>query len=210
MLIGYVRVSKADGSQDHALQLDAMKAQGIEPANIYEDTLTGSRDDRPGMDACLKALRSGDVLLVWKLDRFGRSTRHLINTVEDLAARGVGFKVLTGHFANVDTSTPDGKFFFHVLAGLAQFERDLLRERTLAGLTAARARGRVGGRKPALTRAQVRTAQAAIGKPETVVSELADELGVTRSTLYRYVSPEGELRELGRQVLGMVSAGTTS
>ncbi len=94
MLIGYMRVSKADASQDHTLQLDAMKAQGIDPSDIYKDTITGSRDERPGMDACLKALRSGDVLVVSNLDRFGRLTRHLTNTVEDLAACGVGFKVL--------------------------------------------------------------------------------------------------------------------
>ena len=110
MKIGYVRVSKADGSQDHALQLDAMKAAGVTKKHIYEDKITGSLDDRPGLDACLKALRKGDVLVVWKLDRLGRSMRHLINTVEDLAARGVGFKVLTGEGATIDTTTPAGKF----------------------------------------------------------------------------------------------------
>ena len=205
MQIGYVRVSKADGSQDHALQLDAMKAAGVTKKHIYEDRITGSRDERPGLDACLKALREGDVLVVWKLDRLGRSLRHLVNTVEDLAARGVGFKVLTGQGANLDTTTPAGKFFFGVFASLAEFERELIRERTMAGLASARARGRVGGRKHALSKSKVRQAQAAIGKPETVVAELCKELGVSRSTLYGYVGPDGQLRDRGRQVLGLKS-----
>jgi len=158
MQIGYVRVSKADGSQDQALQLDAMKAAGVKAKHIYEDTITGSVDDRPGLDACLKALRNDDVLIVWKLDRLGRSLRHLVNTVEDLAARGVGFKVLTGQGANIDTTTASGKFIFGVFASLAEFERELIRERTMAGLASARSRGRVGGRRHALSKAQVRTA----------------------------------------------------
>ncbi|MEL7484351.1 MAG: recombinase family protein, partial [Planctomycetota bacterium] len=153
--------------------------------------------------ACLKSLRDGDVLVVWKLDRLGRSLRHLVNTVEDLAARGIGFKVLSGQGANIDTTTAAGKFVFAVFAGLAEFERELIRERTLAGLNSARARGRVGGRRHALTKSQVRRAQAAMAHPETVVTELCDELGVTRSTLYRYVSPEGKLRPNGERVLGI-------
>jgi len=203
MKIGYVRVSKADGSQVHDLQLDAMTAEGITKKNIYADSISGGRDERPGLDACLKALRSGDVLVVWKLDRLGRSLRHLVNTVEDLAARGVGFKVLTGQGADIDTTTAAGKLVFGIFAAMAEFERDLIRERTMAGLASARARGRVGGRRHGLTKAQVRTAQAAIGKPETVVSELAAELGVSKSTLYRYVGPDGQLREQGMTVLGL-------
>lgn len=201
MKIGYARVSKADGSQIHDLQRDAMKAEGVTKDNIYSDTISGSQDDRPGLDACLKALRKGDVLVVWKLDRLGRSLRHLVNTVEDLAARGVGFKVLTGQGADIDTTTPAGKMIFGIFATLAEFERELNRERTKAGLASARARGRVGGRRHALSKAQVRTAQAAIGKPETVVTALAKELGVNKATLYRYVGPDGQLRERGQDVL---------
>lgn len=205
MKIGYVRVSKADGSQDHALQLDALKAAGVSKKNIYEDRITGSRDDRPGLEACLKALREGDILVVWKLDRLGRSLRHLVNTVEDLAARGVGFKVIAGQGANIDTTTPAGKFFFGVFASLAEFERELIRERTKAGLAAGRARGRIGGRKHSLSKSKVRRAQAAMGQPETVVADLCKELGVAKSTLYSYVGPDGQLRERGRTVLGMNS-----
>ena len=203
MHIGYARVSKADGSQDHALQIDALKAAGVKPGDIYEDKITGSRDERPGLDACLKALRKGDVLVVWKLDRLGRSLRHLVNTVEELAEKGVGFKVIAGQGATIDTTTPAGKFFFGVFASLAEFERELIRERTRAGIASARARGRVGGRKHALSKSQVRQAQAAIGKPETVITELCEELGVSRSTLYGYVGPDGQLRDRGRAVLGV-------
>ena len=203
MLIGYVRVSKADGTQDHALQLDAMKAAGVTKKRIYEDRITGSRDDRPGLDACLKALRKGDTLVVWKLDRLGRSLGHLVNTIEDLAERGVGFKVLTGKGASIDTSTAEGKMIFGIFATLAEFERELIRERTKAGLASARARGRVGGRAHALSKSKVRRAQAAMQHADTNVGELCKELGVARSTLYSYVGPAGQLRDRGRAVLGV-------
>lgn len=202
MKLGYVRVSKADGSQVHDLQLDAMKVAKVNKKNIYTDTTTGSKDDRPGLEACLKALRKEDTLVVWKLDRLGRSLRHLINTVEELAERGVGFKVLTGQGADIDTTTAAGKMVFGIFASLAEFERELIRERTKAGLASARARGRVGGRRHALSPSKVRRAQAAMGKPETVVADLARELGIDKTTLYRYVSPRGELREQGKAVVG--------
>lgn len=201
MLIGYARVSKADGSQVQDLQLDALQAAGVGESDIYSDTASGSKDDRPGLEACLKSLRKDDVLVVWKLDRLGRSLRHLVNTVQELADRGVSLKVLTGEGAAIDTTTAAGKLVFGIFASLAEFERELIRERTTAGLASARARGRVGGRKHALTKAKVRTAQAAMGKPETVVSELCKELGVSPPTLYRYVGPDGELRAQGRAVL---------
>jgi DNA invertase Pin-like site-specific DNA recombinase len=201
MLIGYARVSKADGSQVLDLQRDALVAADVARKRIYEDRASGHRDDRPNLEACLKALREGDVLVVWKLDRLGRDLRHLVNTVQDLSDRGIGFKVLAGQGADIDTTTAGGKLVFGIFAALAEFERELIRERTRAGLAAARARGRKGGRKFALTKAQVRLAQAAMGKKETKVSELCAELGVTRATLYRYVDPEGELREHGRRVL---------
>ena len=146
MLIGYMRVSKADGSQSTNLQRDALIGAGVSPAHLYEDLASGRRDDRPGLAACLKALREGDTLIVWKLDRLGRDLRHLINTVHDLTARSVGLKVLTGHGAAVDTTTAAGKLVFGIFAALAEFERELISERTVAGLVSARARGRKGGR----------------------------------------------------------------
>ena len=158
MLIGYMRVSKADGSQSTQLQRDALIAAGVSPEQLYEDLASGRRDDRPGLAACLKALRDGDTLLVWKLDRLGRNLRHLVNTVHDLTARGVGLKVLTGQGAAIDTTTAAGKLVFGIFAALAEFERELISERTVAGLVSARARGRKGGRPFKMTAAKVRLA----------------------------------------------------
>lgn len=202
MLLGYMRVSKADGSQTLDLQRDALVQAGVEPAQFYEDHASGKRDSRPGLDACLKALRKDDVLAVWKLDRLGRDLRHLVNVVDDLTKRGVGLKVLTGQGANIDTTTANGRLVFGIFAALAEFERELIIERTQAGLTSARARGRIGGRKPKMTPAKLRLAQAAMGKPETKVSDLCTELGVTRQTLYRHVGPKGEIRADGQKLLG--------
>jgi DNA invertase Pin-like site-specific DNA recombinase len=193
-LIGYMRVSKADGSQVLDLQRDALLAVGVSERHLYSDTASGKKDDRPGLAASLQALREGDTLVVWKLDRLGRSLRHLVNVVHDLTSRGVGLKVLTGRGAAIDTTTPAGKLVFGIFASLAEFERDLISERTLAGLASARARGRKGGRRPKMTPAKLRLAVAAMGKPETNVGDLCRELGITRSTLYRHVSPTGEPR----------------
>ena len=201
MLVGYMRVSKADGSQSTDLQRDALLGAGVDPEAVYEDHASGKGAVRPGLEACLKALRKGDVLVVWRLDRLGRSLAHLVETVDTLAARGVGFRVLSGHGAAVDTTSASGRLVFGIFASLAEFERELIRERTLAGLAAARARGRRGGRRFALTRAQVRLAQAAMASRDTSVSELAAELGIKPVTLYRYVGPDGALRENGRRVL---------
>ena len=201
MLVGYMRVSKADGSQSLDLQRDALVEAGVDADAIYDDKASGKLDDRPGLAACLKALRKGDVLVVWRLDRLGRSLAHLVGTVDGLAARGVGFRVLSGHGAAVDTTSASGRLVFGIFASLAEFERELIRERTVAGLAAARARGRKGGRRFALTKAQVRLAQAAMASRDTSVSELAAELGIKPVTLYRYVSPDGALRENGRRVL---------
>lgn len=203
MLIGYARVSRADGSQSLDLQHDALRAAGVATAGLYEDRASGIRDGRPGLEACLRALRPGDVLVVWKLDRLGRSLAHLVTTVQDLSARGIGLRVLTGQGAEIDTATPAGRMIFGIFATLAEFERDLIRERTLAGLSAARARGRKGGRKFALTKAQVRRAQAAMASRDTSVAALAAELGIRPVTLYRYVDAAGNLRGHGRRVLGL-------
>jgi DNA invertase Pin-like site-specific DNA recombinase len=201
MLIGYMRVSKADGSQVLDLQRDALLDAGIETGHLYEDMASGKRDDRPGLAACLKALRTGDTLVVWKLDRLGRDLRHLVNLIHDLTEKGIGLKVLTGHGAAIDTTTAAGKLVFGIFAALAEFERELISERTRAGLAAARARGRNGGRPYKMTPAKLRLAMAAMGKPETNVGALCEELSITRQTLYRHVGPDGSLRADGKKLL---------
>jgi DNA invertase Pin-like site-specific DNA recombinase len=200
-LIGYMRVSKADGSQTLDLQRDALVGAGVPERNLYSDMASGKLDDRPGLEACVKALRDGDTLVVWKLDRLGRNLRHLVNVVHDLTTRNIGFRVLTGQGASIDTTTPSGKLIFGIFASLAEFERDLISERTRAGLASARARGRKGGRKPKMTAAKVRLAAAAMGKPETRITDLCIELGISSQTLYRYVSPTRVLRDEGKDAL---------
>ena len=138
---------------------------------------------------------------MWKLDRLGRDLKHLVNTVQNLAKNNIGFKVLTGQGANIDTTTANGRLIFGIFAALAEFEAELIRERTMAGLAAARARGRNGGRKFALTKSQIRLAQAAMSARDTKVSELCREIGITRSTLYRYICPEGKIRPHGQKML---------
>ena len=202
MLIGYARISKSDGSQNLDLQIDALMKAGIAPDNIYQDEASGKNIKRPSLESCMKALRENDTLVVWKLDRLGRSLYDLVNIVNNLSNKSIGLKVLTGKGANIDTTTSTGKMFFGFFAVLAEFERDLIIERTKAGLESARARGKTGGRRFTLTKAQIRLAQAAMGKKETVVGELCKELGITRATLYRYVSPSGELRNNALKMLG--------
>lgn len=194
MLLGYARVSKSDGTQVLDLQNDALKAFGIDEENIYSDYASGKLDDRPNLQACLKALRKDDTLVVWKLDRLGRNLKHLINIVHDLQNRGIGFKVLTGQGADIDTNTANGRLIFSIFASLAEYERELISERTKAGLASARARGRKGGRKFKMTPTKLQLAQGAMDNPETKISELCKELGITRQTLYRHVDPKGQLR----------------
>ena len=201
MLIGYARVSKSDGHQVLDLQIDALTNSGVKEENIYSDKISGSKDERPGLENCLKALREEDILVVYKLDRLGRNLKHLIQTVEDLTKRKIGFKVLSGQGVNIDTTTPAGKMKFSIFGALAEFERELIRERTIAGITAARARGRMGGRKFNLTKAQVRLAEASMKNRDTSVTELCKELKITRATLYKYISPTGELRDYAKRVL---------
>jgi len=196
-----MRVSKSDGSQTTDPQRDELLAAGVKPKDIYEDKASGKKNDRPQLEACLKALREGDTLVVWKLDRLGRNLRHLINTVHDLNKRMVQFKVLSGQGASLDTTTPAGKLVFGFFASLAEFEGELIAERTRDGLKAARARGRKGGRPYKMTSSKLRLAQAAIGQKETRVGALCKELGVTRQTLYRHVCPKGTLRSDGKKLL---------
>jgi DNA invertase Pin-like site-specific DNA recombinase len=202
MLLGYMRISKADGSQVVDLQQDALTAAGVEPPHCYEDHASGTRDDRPGLLACLKALRPGDVLVVWKLDRLGRDLKHLVTLVDDLTTRGIGLKVLTGQGASIDTATPNGRLVFGIFAALAEFERALIIERTHAGLAAARARGRVGGRRRQMTAGKVRMLSAALRDRSTSVRALAKELRIHRATIYEYVHPDGRPTALGQALLG--------
>lgn len=209
MLIGYARVSKSDGNQVLDLQIDALTNSGVKEENIYSDKISGSKDERPGLENCLKALREDDILVVYKLDRLGRNLKHLIQTVEDLTKRKIGFKVLSGQGVNIDTTTPAGKMIFSIFGALAEFERELIRERTIAGITAARARGRMGGRKFNLTKAQVRLAEASMKNRDTSVTELCKELKITRATLYKYISPTGELRDYAKKVLEKIDKSLT-
>ena len=201
MLIGYVRVSKADGSQTLAPQRDALLAAGVEPERLYQDLASGRRDDRPGLAACLKALQPGNTLVIWKLDRLGRDLRHLVLTAEELRMRGVGLKVLTGAGAQIDTTTANGRLAFGIFAAFAEFERELITERTRAGLAAARARGRLGGRPRKMNRATLLMAMAAMRDPAAVAAEVAKRLGITTTTLYAYVNGDGTAKALGQAVL---------
>lgn len=176
-LIGYVRVSTAD--QDVGLQIDALRAAGVE--RIFEDRgVSGARAERPGLGQALDYLRDGDTLVVWKMDRLGRSMTHLLETIGALEARGVGFRSLT---ENIDTTTPTGRLVFHIFGALGQFERDLIRERTSAGLKAAAARGRKGGRPPVVTEEKIVRAEALIASGLTV-REAAARIRVGKSALY--------------------------
>ena len=201
MLIGYARVSKADGSQALDLQRDALAAAGIVAERIYEDRMSGRHDARPGLEGCLKALREGDTLVVWKLDRLGRNLRHLVELIEALNARGVGLRVLTGQGAALDTTRPEGRLVFGIFAALAEFERALIAERTRAGLAAARARGRRGGRPRKMTAAKIRMAMAAMADRAAKPGEIARGLGITTTTLYDYVNGDGSPKAAAQRIL---------
>jgi len=177
-LVGYARISTA--GQDAALQLDALDAAGC--GRVYSDTASGALEDRPELSRALDHLRRGDTLVVWRLDRLGRSLRHLVDTVSGLADREVGFRSLQ---ESVDTTTTGGRLVFHVFAALAEFERDLIRERTQAGLEAARARGRRGGRPSVMTPDKVAVARRMYESREHTVAAIAGVLGVSRASVYR-------------------------
>jgi len=201
MLLGYTRISKADGSQNLDLQHDALVAAGVDEEQIYTDKMSGRHDGRPGLDACLKSLREGDTLVIWKLDRLGRNLRHLIELIEKLNEKNIGLKVLTGQGAAIDTTNPEGKLIFGIFAALAEFERELIVERTRAGLAAARARGRKGGRPRKMTPSKIRMAMAAMADPKAKAQRVAQELGITTTTLYDYVNGDGTPKKAAQVIL---------
>ena len=201
MLIGYMRVSKNNGSQTIDLQRDALIAAGVQEDRIYQDSTSGKNEDRPGLQNCLKALQKGNTLVVWKLDRLGRDLKHLVTVIDDLRKRDVGFKVLAGQGAQIDTTTPNGRLVFGVFASIAEFERDLIIERTQAGLESARARGRIGGRPRKMDEPKIRTAMAALSDRKSIATEVARTLGVTTATLYKHVNADGSLKAAGQKIL---------
>jgi DNA invertase Pin-like site-specific DNA recombinase len=184
-MVGYARVST--NGQELKLQLDDLLKAGVAKKDIYTDRASGSKSSRPGLDACLQQLKPGDTLLVWRLDRLGRSLRHLIDLVEDLRQRGVGFKSVCD--GAIDTTTASGDLIFNIFSSLAQFERRLIQERTKAGLTAARARGRNGGRPPIpLNDPSVVAAKKMHADKTMPVGDICKMLRISRPTLYRYVA----------------------
>lgn len=188
MKIGYARVSTVEQNLD--LQLDALKREGCE--QVFHDKLSGVKAERPGLTEALRFARAGDTVVVWRLDRLGRSLRDLILRVEELEERGVKFKSIQD---NIDTSTAAGELQFHMIAALAQFERSLIQERTNAGLAAARARGRLGGRRKKLTDDQVKMAAAMMKNKTVPVNQICETFKIGRTTLYTYVTPEGEIKQ---------------
>jgi DNA invertase Pin-like site-specific DNA recombinase len=180
---GYARVSTGD--QDLNLQVRELKATGCK--QVFTDRVSGSKSERPGLNDCLEALKKGDTLVVWRLDRLGRSMQHLVNVVAGLKGRGVGFKSLRD--GAIDTTTASGELVFNIFAALAQFERELIRERTIAGLSAARARGKKGGRKPVSPDdPKVRTAKKLHSDKSISIRDICNTLKISRATLYRYLA----------------------
>jgi len=187
MRIGYARVSTGEQKMD--LQLDALEEAGCE--RIYKETMSGAAKNRPELEKCLDSLRDKDTLIVWRLDRFGRSLKDLVAKMETLEEKGVDFVSLT---EGIDTTTAQGKLTFHVFGALAEFERELGRERTMAGLRAARERGRVGGRPRALSEEDIPELQALMKDPDVSAQQICERFGVSKATLYRYVGPNGKRR----------------
>src|SRR6266568_6192874 len=188
MLIGYARVSTHDQTLD--LQNDALEKIGC--TKIFTDTASGAQTERPGLDEALEFVREGDTLVVWRLDRLGRSLKHLIETITNLNNRKIGFKSIQ---ENIDTTTSGGKLIFHIFGALAEFERDIIRERTKAGLQAARARGRLGGRPKAQslsTPKKVEMAQALYNDKNNSIDDICKTLNISRATLYRYIQTESK------------------
>jgi DNA invertase Pin-like site-specific DNA recombinase len=188
MRIGYARVST--GEQKLDLQLDAL--DDAECDRVYEEHTSGAARNRPELEKCMASLREGDTLIVWRLDRFGRSLKDLVSKMEELEEKGVDFVSLT---EGIDTTTAQGRLTFHIFGALAEFERELAHERTMAGLRAARERGRVGGRPRALDEEDIPQVAALMKDPDVSVSQICDQFEISKPTLYRYVGPNGERRK---------------
>lgn len=199
MIIGYARVSTQD--QNPQLQRDALEEAGCE--QIFEERVTGTKRERPELQACLRTLRDGDTLVVWKLDRLARSLKDLVELIHELNERGVGFRSLT---EAIDTTSAGGKLVFHIFGALAEFEHSLIRERTLAGLASARARGRKGGRRPVMSAADVRKAAAMLADPEITKTEVAKHFGVSRVTLNASLEREGLAKAVNQPKLEQLLA----
>lgn len=184
-LLGYARVSTND--QDLNLQIDALLSAGCKKENIFTDTVSGSKKERPGLDQCLQNLDEGDTLLVWRIDRLGRSMPHLVSLIDELFKKGIGFKSLCDGI--IDTTSASGELIFNIFSSLAQFEKRLIQERTRAGLAAARARGRNGGRKKiSVDDPKVRTAKKMHKDHEMTINEICKMLKISRATFYRYLT----------------------
>lgn len=203
MFIGYARVSTTDQNLD--LQQDALLAAQCE--RIFSDIASGAKAQRPGLAEALQCCRSGDTLVVWKLDRLGRSLPHLVETVRDLVANGIGFKSLQ---ENIDTTTSGGKLIFHIFASLAEFERDIIRERTNAGLSSARARGRKGGRPKGVDEKKRKAALSLKNDPCRSVKEICDILGISRNTYYKYTQSENKLAAQPQKITKSEESANTS
>jgi DNA invertase Pin-like site-specific DNA recombinase len=189
MLIGYARVSKNEQNLD--LQRDALRSVGVDTQHLYTDKITGTKHERPGLEQALSHLREGDTFVVWRLDRLGRSLKHLIETVTTLQEQQIAFKSIT---ENIDTSTATGQLVFHIFGALAEFERNLIKERTIAGLEAARSRGRLGGRpKPKGYASKVAVAKKLYADDTNTVADIRKTLNISRATLYRYLKAAGAL-----------------
>ena len=201
MLIGYTRVSKSDGSQKLIPQKGELIKFGVDEARIYEDYISSKKEHRPGLAACMKALQPSDTLVVWKLDRLGRDLKELIAIVEQLQQREIDLKVLTELGAQIDTTSANSRFVFSLFAALAEFERELISERTRAGLAAARARGRLGGRPRKMDAGSIKLAMMAMKDRNAVASQVAGRLGITRNTLYAYVNGDRRLKERGKKIV---------
>lgn len=200
MLIGYMRVSTSEQSLD--LQHDALERAGCE--RLFEDVCSGAVQERPGLSRALDHARPGDTVVVWKLDRIGRSLQHVVQLVSGLRERGVGLKVLTGE---IDTTSSAGRLVFGIFATLAEFERDLIHERTMAGLAAARARGRHGGRPRMMTKAKLKTAMTMMADQDNAAKDVAEQLGLSLSTLYTYVDGKGRPKPRATELLRPVTPG---
>jgi len=187
MLIGYARVSTNEQNLD--LQRDALRKTGVSAKNLYTDKITGTKEERPGLDAARSHLREGDTLVVWRLDRLGRSLKHLIETVTTLQGQGIAFQSIT---ENINTATATGQLVFHIFASLAEFERSLIKERTIAGVSAARARGRKGGRPRLDTSwSKVAMAKRLYADKTNTPNDICETLHISRATLYRYINTGG-------------------